>query len=125
MGLKAWRHDMEVRDAGDEPRNVDPGGPGAGLSAEDDSAAGPDVRAGGEGWGALKPGFEIRGGAVWQTWESRPEDRRKEGRLSRQMGRCFKPGLRGGVFDAPELDDVVGLCGRGCRAHLLPFRRKS
>ena len=92
---------MGVRDAGHGPRGVDPGGPGMGLSAEDDGAACPDVRAGGEGGGALPPGFAIRGGAVWQTWESGPKGRGKDDGMNRRLGRRCPPGLSRGVFDGP------------------------
>lgn len=83
-----------------------------GLSAEDDGAACPDVRAGGEGWDELPTGFEIQGGAVWQTGEeSRPEARGKDDGMIRLLGRCCPTWLRGGVFDGPELNDVVRFCG--------------
>ena len=99
---------MAVRDVGHGPRGVDPGGPGTGLSAEDDGAACPDVRAGGEGWGERPAGFEIRGGAVWHTREeSHPEARAKDDGMICLLGRCCPPWLSRGVFDGPELDDVV------------------
>ena len=111
MGLKARRHGMRMRDAEGGIRRMDPGRLCGDRSAEVHGAAGPDVRAGGEGGGALPPGFAIRGGAVWQTWESGPKGRGKDDGMNRRLGRRCPPGLRGGVFDGPELDDVVRFCG--------------
>lgn len=42
--------------------------------------------------------------------------------MIRLLGCRCPPGLRGGVFDGPELDDVIRFGGRGRRTHLLLLR---